>query len=534
MHGIENRRYGICVFSVLVSLLFGLAYYLSSRLAPSGSNVYDYYRLIQGPLFFCAALTIVVYAVKWYWNGKPSRPFSCDDRILFLCCFLLIIASGLFWLLVYYPGVGMYDTLAILTDSNFNYAKQHPWFYIWCVKCIVKVTAAFGGDYETALVAESVLQIIISGLVCAHCVVWLNRKNIGRVPLLLIMGFYIFDPMISLYRIAIFKDVPHAYMLVEWVLLLYDMWESEGESLRKWQTIVRLGFCIVLSLLRSNGIYISAFLLVCMLLCFRKRWRQTLILVGLLILTIFGNSVFEKTHSIDHLFKETVGIPLQQIAATVTYGGEMTDDQIEFVDKVIPVDFIIEKYDPYTADKLKWGGAPIDNAFLNAHKAEFLKVWAQMMIPNLKIYVTAHLKNTFGFWSTNNARYSYYYSTIYVSSFDDWIVENDIDIQDIFPERSQDILMNLTDSAVNPVSEGQMFWVFVLLMLALTVFKGWKIWIVGAPAMGVWLTLMVSTPVAYQWRYMLFFALTLPLLAGILLLREDPALPEHSKEDHDS
>lgn len=44
------------------------------------------------------------------------------------------------------------------------------------------------------------------------------------------------------------------------------------------------------------------------------------------------------------------------------------------------------------------------------------------------------------------------------------------------------------------------------------------VWITAAPGGGGWLTVMISTPIAYQWRYILFLAIMLPVLLAIILL----------------
>lgn len=113
-------------------------------------------------------------------------------------------------------------------------------------------------------------------------------------------------------------------------------------------------------------------------------WKRILAFLLVLILASGGVSIFENQLGVKHLFKETMGIPLQQIAATVYYDGEMTTEQAEFIDRILPLEFIKEKYDPYTSVPLKWSGSPIDDDYLYEHKAEFLKVWEECCLLILK------------------------------------------------------------------------------------------------------------------------------------------------------
>ncbi len=503
----------------VVSALFGIAHFMTQKLSENANGINDILLIPKAFFVYFLGLLIAYYLVRRYQKHGNIIKVRISSGKLYIICFTIFFVIGVFWLLVYYPGVGMYDTIAILKD-DLRMAQQHPWFYCLIIRYLVRTVLFFGGDYEYALVAESMLQIIISGLIYAHCIVWLKNKGLGKIPLLAILLFFAFDPMLNLYRISLFKDIPFSLLLVAWFLLLYDLWESQGKSLNHNATFFKCVLCIIMSLLRNNGVYVTAFILLCMLTCYRKQWKRIIALTGVLAFVIVGSIWFEIANSITHLFKETVGIPLQQIAAVVSQDGDMNEEQREFIDKVIPIEFIKEKYNPYSADSLKWKGSPIDNSFLNTHKTEFLIVWAQLMIPNFKIYVKAYLQSTYGFWATNVTKIDRY-STIYVAAFDEWFETNDIAIQTAFPEKLQDELVNITHKAARALGEGQLFWLFLFHMILLSLIKDRKIWIVGTPSFGGWLTLMISTPVAHQWRYILFLPLSIPLLFGILLLRSN-------------
>ncbi|MCD7945718.1 MAG: DUF6020 family protein, partial [Clostridiales bacterium] len=423
----------------------------------------------------------------------------------------------------------------ILSTTSLGVAKQHPWFYCLLIQWMVQAVFFFGGGYEVAFVVESLIQITIAAAVSAHCVTWLKSKGVSKIPLLAVLSVYAFCPILNLYTISLFKDVPFAYVLVEWVMLLYDYWESTGESLERRSTYLRVVVCLILSLLRNNGLYISAALLVCMLILYRKKWKKLVSLFLVLGVVLGGSISFEKANSITPLFKETVGIPLQQIAAAVSRDGEITEEQLVFINQVIPIEFIQENYNPYSADTLKWGGAPLDNSFLNENKVEFLQVWAEMLIPNFKIYVKAYLQATYGFWATSTTgNHIQRYNTIYVSSYDEWFEENDICLKGVLPESLQFTLETITYAGTSALGEGQLFWIFVFLLLLLILLNRPGIWIVGMPSLCGWLTIMISTPVAYQWRYTLYIALTIPLIFGMLLIPQKVASAPVESDKSDS
>ena len=143
--------------------------------------------------------------------------------------------------------------------------------------------------------------------------------------------------------------------------------------------------------------------------------------------------------------------------------------------------------------------------------------WFEISTQNLDISIKAYLQTTYGFWSVGRTE-SKPYTSIFVENFSDWFQENEISIKSIFPKKIQKFLESMTYYGVVAMGEGQLFWGCLLLVLILCILNKRGIWIVFAPGFGGWLTIMISTPIAYQWRYVLYLALMLPLFIGMILL----------------
>lgn len=471
-------------------------------------------------LGFLAAYLGLDLLIDYASRRKCRIRIGLTDWKLALTLFGVFTVIGLWNLLLYYPGTGMYDTLAILARKTTQMANQHPWFYCSGVRALVKVVLAVGGDYETALVLCSLIQILLTAGVYTYVLMWLKGKGVHPVVWLAAACFYAFYPIFGLYMVTLFKDIPYSLLLTVWVPVLYDYWQTKGECLqtRKYQNT-----CIVLiiySLLRNNGIYVTAFILFVMLITGLRQWKKIGMLAAALALVMVGSTAFEAFLDVTHLFKETVGIPLQQVAAVVTYDGEVTDEQLEFIDEVLSVEFIKEKYDPYTADRLKWNGAPINNDFLNTHKGQFLKVWLQLGLKNPGIYWEAYLKNTYGFWSLDNSDINVKYTTLHVQSWDEWLQKNEIGIKDKLPGGLQKFCEQVGAATLTPLGAGTFLWIFLLLLVMLIRRYDWRMILLAAPSFGCWLTLMISTSVAYQWCYLFSVPITIPIFVGLLFIRK--------------
>ena len=510
------------VVFLIITVLFGLANYFSERFGHDPLTSFDITRFPKGSLFFTFVYIILLYAVLYYHcNSGIKRSKRPKGKFIFLL-FVLYFSIGIFYLLIYYPGVGMEDSIEIVKSKSYGVARQHPWLYSLAIQRLAKIMLGLGYNYENVFFVEGIINVVITSLASAYYVAWLGQKDVDDIPLFLIASFYAFDPMLNLYRVTLLKDIPFSYILTLWVPVLWDIYESRGKVLVKPGVFFQIVLTMFVSFIRGNGIYITLFILAALLLNYKQQRKIVLSFFAILLMMESGNFAFEKAHNINHLFKETVGVPLQQIAATVQKDGVITGEQLDFIDKIIPVEFIKEKYDPYMAEPLKWRGSPIDNDFLYEHKIDFLKVWLQMLIPNFRIYVKAYLQITYGFWSTGrNFDYIYRHSTIYMPKYKDFFEKNHIQIQNIFPEKTQKFLKNLTFNATrSAIGEGQIFWLFILLSMILACIKGKKALIVCAPAFANWLTVMVSTPLAHSWRYILCIPVMIPLISGIILIRK--------------
>ena len=508
------------IATALLALVFGICYMLTPAMAKGATTPVQWYLLPVGIAIFLAIFAALVFLVHLYRKRDPRCRLSPKGyRIFYWAVFLCNILAGVLFLLLYHPGTGNYDTLAIL-KNDFGMARQHPSLYIAYVYILRQIVMFLGGNYQTVIVVNSILTIVLVSFAYTEMLRFLKRVGVPFLVLLLISLLYTLSPIFNLYKVTFLKDVPFSILLLLWVPILFDTWKTKGESLKSRRTMVLCCLYLTLSLMRGNGIYISVAILICMLILARKMWKRLLVCTLVLFIASTGLSIFEGFLGVEHLFKETVGIPLQQIAATVYHDGEITQEQAQFIDQVIPLEFIKETYDPYTSVPLKWSGSPIDDDFLYEHKGEFLKVWAQMLIPNFEIYVKSCLQASYGFWSLGPAQGSYRYTALYEKAFDQWLQDKHISGKAPLPAQLQAELEWRASRTIQVPGEGVCFWTMIMLMLVMMYFDGWKTFAVSAPMLAGVLTVFISTPLAYSWRYILFIPLYIPVLMGLLLRRE--------------
>ncbi len=515
--GIRSRP--VLSLWVCLTILFGIAYLLTPVFTfDKTPQPPQYTNFFIGILIFGLSTAILFWVSQWNWSAK-NYPWTLTKT--FFVSFSLVVLVGLFYLVVYYPGTGMIDTLNILVSKDLEVADQHPWSYVYLNEAVVKLVKLFGGGYEAALVVLSLIQIFLTAVVYSYCIVWLQKKGLALLALIPIALFLIFCPFLDIAMVSIFKDMLFSLLMIAWMPVLYDCWATNGKILRKPATLSYLCLLIVLSLVRNNGIYVVFLMLIALSLAFLKDYRkQVIVLWVALACTIGGNALFEKANGITHLFKETVGIPLQQIGGVVYYGGDITSEEEKFVNSILPIYFIKKHFDPYDSNQLKWGDIPLNDEFINDHKYKFLWLWVKLAFTNPKIYIEVYLKNTYGFWSLDNSDKLRAYTTIFVKDpeFANWFEDENIHIKDRLPPHIQTPLENFLTDLANFVGEGTSFWIFIALWITFGLKNGPRSLIVGSPIIANWLTIMVATPLAFQYRYVLCTIMALPVMLGMLLL----------------
>jgi hypothetical protein len=311
--------------------------------------------------------------------------------------------------------------------------------------------------------------------------------------------------------------------LLLYIPLLYELFESRGELLKN-----RLFLCalVILSvfvvLTRNNGVYVVALLFLCICLYFikikfnAKKPLAIFLLIGLILPASLPNAAMKILSGKEPLFKESIAIPLQQIAmVVVSEEGKITEEQEEFIYSIYPQEAYFDYYSPMNVDALKWATNPYwteGQAFLQENKAGFIKTWAELLPHNFPLYVKAYLMETFGFWSPSLS----YRRNLPADSAS--MAELGVERRQIWPARLQRGLEDFYESQYSAITEGNLFWIICLLLLHVLVSKAQKRFIAFIPVLGVWCTVMISAPIAFSLRYVYSLAFALPFLGYIAIM----------------
>ena len=481
----------------------------------------------------------------------------------FLFVLLLLLVSWLPYLLSFAPGSVLDDSLASITPwtNGTPLTNNHPVVYSLLVGGFVYLSKILPLSLNAAVFLYSLVQSVCLAGTLAAMFYRLQRAGARRCVLAAGVAYAMIVPYFPAYAMILWKDPLYSCALLWLSMLLFDAVRKEGGLPdRAWQVKWFLAL-LCTAFLRNNGAFCLLFMAAALLLSGqRKQFFCTAcmtVIVALLFFTV-QHTVYPLCHIADTEYTEKIGIPLQQLAATVAYKGKMGEEERAFLFKIMPEQEWKERYAPCLADKIKWtDGANME--YISQNKRSFWKVWGNLLLKNPAIYLRAYGMDTFGFWVPGvQNRYGY---------VDLYITENDLGLH------QTDLVQKLFGRTIRPLLKKRMIWVGSGTLLWMTLggmllsilcrkstsrkissrkisgskissskisnskissskISGSKIsggegekggkgdWIIYLPALGNALTVFIATPVAFSLRYVYVFAIGLPLYVLLPFLRE--------------
>lgn len=540
-----RKKLAKCIFSSIFALIF-----LFSRCSVIddvwSSAAENYMKLptaidfISTIIFFVICYTVLTLLQYFYEKRLSSGNSTADFKGIKVFALSLLI-FGITWIpyiLAFYPGTVYSDTI-----SNYGQAaglaglnNHHPILYIFIIKFCMMLTP--GGGYTSVAYCYTIIQVIFMIVVLAYFVFWLSEHGIERKGIIILMIVIALFPYYPMYAITAWKDTYFSLVLLLFTLSVFDIVLSEGRAMSQLKTMMGyLVWGLMVVFLRNNGFYI----LVCttlilavwkcktLLRCYKRFFAFSL---GIIILSkiILGPVYDSLGYNVDGAV-ESLGIPLQQIAAVIAKDESISADEKEYLEQICPIENWKTLYYPCCVDRLKWD--PSFNAqVLENDMTKFLKVWAKMLPKHFGTYVESYLLATNSYWNVNKSLEVAHILTII------WVKDAGIQSHDYLMEMTGFDLKGGIDE-MPKIPEGCFLFLFIVGNALLFITNKQNRIIGYAPIIIALLTIFVAVPVASSLRYVYYLVLTLPLTFTAPLLRKkekdsaisSPQLPSASSHN---
>lgn len=467
------------------------------------------YLLMKGAAFVLQALGAVFF--------REERKGKAGIWLL-IGAFLLLMVLWVPYLMSYWPG-GIYsDTvdsinMALGKDALDNH---NPILYTLIWRLMFRVTGAFSGAGEYGgLKLFTVVQAVLLALTLAGFVTWCYKKGLHKSFVALCLLLFGVFPLYPFYGIALWKDTLFSLVVFIFSVFLYHAF-AEGQGELSWKQLFLYGLLSVLIIfLRNNGIYIAVFYAVIIaLIAFCLKWKRTAFKIGglsaaiIIIAAVIQGPVYDNLgYNVDRS-RESLGIPLQQVAYIVTTDGVVSEEDMEMLSAIMPLENWKALYCPEVVDTIKFDPS-FDKEYLEEHTGEFIKTYLHMVSQNPVKAGKAYLLAAMGFWNVFESS-----STAYVCNFHFGNVE--YFMSDYFDYYFNISFQNLVEPK-HYISSAVWVWLMLGTIFLCLAKRNYKGLIAVMPTLGLWLSIMVATPVAFSFRYVYALFLCVPLYLIICL-----------------
>lgn len=538
MSGKKVCKYSVsAVFSALLAFCITVgnrAVFCGSVQGGTGENYFQKFVWYDF-IIFLAGFVLIFLALNGIQTLKQRMAVRCvqeerssgKERRVWLLCAVLIFLAWLPYLLTLAPGSVLEDSLdsvAQIMDAAVPLNNHHPVMYTFFAGFFLCI-GLVGGNINAGVFLYSLFQAAVMIATVSYVPVILYRRRFPGWVIVVTMVWYMFMPFFPDYAVIMWKDPLFSCALLWLVFLLLELLDDRN-LIRERKWLVRfLAAGMVAAFFRNNGIYVVIMTAVAAGILCRKQLKRFLLAALALLAVYYGvTGILYDRAGIETEFVESLGVPLQQIAAVIVNDGEFSEQDKEFLYRLLPEEEWRNSYAPCLVDSIKWN-PQFDAEYLEENKAEFFRVWFSGLIRNFPEYVKAYGMETLGFWMPG-IQNDYGYIDTYIS-------ENGYGIYSVdLLERFAGITAVgdwIRDFRIY-VGSGTLLWL-ILAAVTLAVMERNRYWIVSVPALGNWLTTMIAAPVAFSFRYVYIFALGLPLFLILPFLGGKEEAKEAEQED---
>lgn len=399
---LKRRSLRAIVHALIFSLIFALCLGLGSELA-----VYDgllpgmgsLVRRFAVPVLAAPMLALVLVPVFEFVPKIKAKPIP---RIPFIAFFALFTVCYGAVMLAMYPGVVAYDfehEIAQFTSGVYNAA--HPVAHTLFLGSLYTIGEAIFGSMTAGAATYSVAQLVLLAAMYAWACCFVQKRIRSLTLTLALAAAFALLPFHGVIAISTAKDPLFAGLCTVLVLLLWEIAEDPDAFLASKFRTIRFGaVCLLMALLRHNGVF--AFAPACLALivfCKGKRRRAMIVAALSLAACALVPKGFEfAVHAQKAPSSEMMSVPCQQLMRTAARADGLTPEEYDEI--AAWFSDAIDRYRPHCADPAKGGN--FDFARYQKDPGAYWDLYFKYAARYPRIYIEAFLQNCAGIWNPDD------------------------------------------------------------------------------------------------------------------------------------
>lgn len=525
---IKDSTYYLCF---LVSAIFTW-FYINGNIELICKELDSALFLVSMTAIITAGLLVIFYKTMLFLfltigkfssirNGNSIK--SETSKKLPILAFFLCLISWTPYLLMNYPGVMTPDSISQYAQiiGAYSQSNHHPWIHTQVISLFYHIGLIFTDNANIAISFFTIFQMCFMALCIAYLIATLRKFAIKKWLIYSTIAFYTLIPYHGMYVVTIWKDIIFSGAVLIYVCALLRLCKDKKLVIR--ELIIFFFSGLAMCVFRTNGWYVFLLMLPIIIVTFRKQWKVMIpiqFLTVMIVLIIHGPVMTHfKVEQPDLI--ESLSIPSQQIARVFFAEKEITEEQMNFLKDIVDIDLVKPYYNPYNSGGFKRLVREGNQEYLRENFSEFVIVWLEMGIKHPEEYIVAYRDQTMGYW---------YPFTDTVIGTNEGIIENEFGLQSTnliqskVVVKAKEILFKLPNFV--PLygilwSAGGILWCVIVLMAIVAVYGKKRYLLIYLPNIGLFLSLMVATPLSNEFRYAYAMVFCFPLYFIAAFLKQD-------------
>lgn len=409
----------------------------------SGSWLNIFRSIIHGMGLFIVCfivLKIITVLIRKYCLQNQLMPSKVTWKNTLITIALFFIAWFPYFIL-FYPGTSNTDTVVQLMQSfeipsyinklttihppEAYYTNHHPFAVTKLFELFFKLGLNIFGDIKIGVAIYVVLHMLFLAVVHTGALQYLRHIGITPKRILFIQLVIMFLPIFPMYAICMVKDTLFSAFLLIYIIMMYEVIRSDGAIMKRWYYNLALFIDVVLIMLTKNyGLYIIFITAAVYIIVYRKYWLRFVVsfVPAFFLYQFIWISILLPLFNVAPVGRqEALSVPFQQTARYVSeYTSEVTEEEKDAINRVLPYDKLKKLYEPMLSD---WVKEKFNQESTDEDLRAYFKVWWQMFLKHPGTYIESILNNTYEYWDVDKISDLEYYE------FSPYLQKHDPDMQ---------------------------------------------------------------------------------------------------------
>lgn len=483
------------------------------------SGIFSLYSLFHFVSYFVLFYSMLEHIITYSLSINSCSKNNLNNKKLFTVFFLCLSLIMTLWMpyfLTLYPGGVSPDSISEIQSiqNGVITSDHHPVAHQLFMLIFYNLGFKIFGSVNAAVATISFVQMIVMASIFSYVIIFLLKNGINKKILMGVLLFYGFSPIFGYYSVTMWKDVLFGGFMVLFTISIIKVVEysrnNENISLKKMLPMFITSLLVIF--FRNNAIYMYLIFIPFAIITFKK-FRKKFVLLFISVISIFivvKYPVYNFFNISRSESSEYIGIPLQQIGRMAFKNVQFSKNEEKYLNGLIPIYVMRNAYNPQVSDGIKFN-SNYNSKYFDNNKVEFFKTYAKLVFKYPAIAVESYFVSTVG----------YYYPNFMNWSVANNVWENDIGIysEPKAPKFVQNYVTNVESRDLPIISMqwsiGLCFWIILFSAALLLMKTNFKNLIIYVPIFGIWITMMIASPVWGEFRYVFSAFTLLPLLLSI-------------------